>query len=1446
MTKPVDAPTSSQKDEISASPYYLHPSDHPHHVLTPMLLNGDNYERWAKLTRNNLQAKKKLGFIDGTLTKPSSNSPDYPRWLQTNSMLVGWIYASLDPHVQKSISIADDAKVMWESLKTRYSVGNASRVHQLKSDLVACRQNGQTAADYFGKLKVMWDDLDDYEPLLTCCCDKTTCSHMLRQIKRRDHERIHQFLMGLDAAQFGTTRTNILSRLSRDESITLDSIYSDIIAEERHLTVARSKEERVDAIGFAVQNGVNAIASVTRVNNTGPCTHCGRSNHNADTCFKLHGVPEWYTDKYGETASGRGRGRNSAPRGRGRGRGYSYRANNAQTSPSSSVPADFPDIPGVSKEAWSAIKNLLKPETSVSSEKLSGKTNCVDFLIDSGASHHMTGFLDLLTEIYDIPHSAVVLPNAKHTIATKEGTLILGANMKLTHVLFVPDLSCTLISVARLLRELHCFAMFTDKVCVIQDRISKTVIGIGEERNGVYHLQGTVQASANAVKRKSDKALWHMRLGHPSSKVLSSVLLNLDDFDSCTSDLKTICDVCVRAKQTRSSFPESFNKAEECFSLIHCDVWGPYKLASSCGAHYFLTIVDDHSRAVWTHLMLAKSEVGPILQKFIAMAFRQFNKQVKIVRSDNGTEFMSLKAYFAENGIIHQTSCVYTPQQNGRVERKHRHILNIARSLLFQVALPTSFWGESVLTAAYLINRTPTPILDGKTPYEILYSTSPAYDHMRVFGSLCFAKKQSARSDKFQERGRKGIFVGYPHGQKGWRIYDIESHEFFVSRDVIFQEDVFPFAEKKNITPESNSFQGIQSSILAYDDDFHSSPIVETTTDSAPDLDTSDDSTSGTLITHTTPAPAPAPTPTPAPLRRSQRNRQESVRLKDYETYSAQCDLITPPTPVSSSDTGGKCAYPMANFVSCERFSEKHQHFLASISMFDPPNTYNQAVKEKEWRNAVTFEVDALEDQGTWDIVPLPHGVKPIGSKWVFHIKYNSDGTVERYKARLVALGNHQKEGVDFTETFAPVVKMQTVRLLLDVAAAKNWELHQMDVYNAFLHGDLKEDIYMKPPPGFKTTDPSHVCKLKKSIYGLKQAPRCWFEKLSVSLLKYGFVQSKKDYSLFTSIRGSTVLHIIVYVDDLVICGNDASVIAKFKTYLSQCFKMKDLGPLKYFLGIEVARNPEGIFLSQRKYCLDVIQECGLSGSRPVDTPLEQNHKLASSTSPLFSEPDKYRRLVGRLVYLTHTKPEISYAVNMLAQFMQKPLLDHWEAVVRLVRYLKGCPGQGILLSSSSDLQLKAFSDSDHAGCPLTRRSLTGYLVKLGTSPVSWKTKKQDKVSRSSAEAEYRAMAMTCQELMWVKEVLISLGITHDQPMQLFCDSQSALHIASNPVFHERTKHIESDCHFIRDELIAGNIIFSHISTTVQPADIFTKALGSQQFRFLRDKLGVCNLHAPT
>lgn len=372
----------------------------------------------------------------------------------------------------------------------------------------------------------------------------------------------------------------------------------------------------------------------------------------------------------------------------------------------------------------------------------------------------------------------------------------------------------------------------------------------------------------------------------------------------------------------------------------------------------------------------------------------------------------------------------------------------------------------------------------------------------------------------------------------------------------------------------------------------------------------------------------------------------------------------------------------------------------------------------------------------------------------------------------------------------------------------------------------------MRPPLGFSTSHLNKACHLRKSLYGLRQSPCNWFAKLASSLRAYGFLQSHADHTLFTYCKNRVFLSVLVCV-----AGNDSAAWLSFKKYLNNCFKIKDLSPLKYFLGIEVARSPTGIFLSQRKYTLDILSEAGVSASKPAATPMEQNHRLALVEGPFLDNPAQYRRLIGRLVYLTITCPDISYGVHTLSQFLHEPRQQHMDAAMRVFHYLKGGPGQGIVLATASSLQLNAYCDSDWASCPLTRRSVTGYFVTLGTLPVSWKTKKQPIVSRSSVEAEYRAMAITTCELTWLKSFLQSLGVYHRQPMRLYCDNQSTLHIASNPVFHERTKHIEIDCHYVRERLVAGNITTAHVRSVQQLADILMKALGRPQFEYLTRKL---------
>ncbi|CAL1392348.1 unnamed protein product [Linum trigynum] len=468
-------------------------------------------------------------------------------------------------------------------------------------------------------------------------------------------------------------------------------------------------------------------------------------------------------------------------------------------------------------------------------------------------------------------------------------------------------------------------------------------------------------------------------------------------------------------------------------------------------------------------------------------------------------------------------------------------------------------------------------------------------------------------------------------------------------------------------------------------------------------------------------------------------------------------------------------------------------------------------------------EIAAQQANRTWDIVPRPPNKKIIGNRWVYAAKFHADSTLERHKARLVAKGFTQIYGIDFLYTYSPVAKLNSVKTLLAVAAAKNWEMIQLDVSNAFLNGDLEEEVYMELPPGIDK--PGYVCKLRKSIYGLKQASRQWFAKLTSVLLDFGYTQSHNDHSMFLHHSSSGISVLLVYVDDIIIAGDDKMAMQALKHHLSDQFKLRDLGHLHYFLGLEMARSREGIHICQKKYCTDLLNDTGFADSKSVVTPIDMKTRLAANDGPLLGDPGLYRRIVGRLHYLTITRPEITFAVQQLCQYSAAPTTTHIQLAYRVLKYLKNAPGQGLFYSSSSDLTLRGYSDSDWASCPDTRRSTTGYCITFGTSLIIWKSKKQGTVSRSSSEAEYRALAQLTCEVVWVKRLIQELGIDHIQPVDLFCDSRSAIYIAENPMFHERTKHIEIDCHVVRQFLQSKLIELRHLDTENQIADLFTKGL---------------------
>ncbi|XP_043717779.1 uncharacterized mitochondrial protein AtMg00810-like [Telopea speciosissima] len=385
----------------------------------------------------------------------------------------------------------------------------------------------------------------------------------------------------------------------------------------------------------------------------------------------------------------------------------------------------------------------------------------------------------------------------------------------------------------------------------------------------------------------------------------------------------------------------------------------------------------------------------------------------------------------------------------------------------------------------------------------------------------------------------------------------------------------------------------------------------------------------------------------------------------------------------------------------------------------------------------------------------------------------------------------------------------------------------------------------LQPPPSYRRKGDNMVSKLQRSLYGLKHVSRNWFSKLSTALISFDFTQSEADHSLFFLHRAPASVFVLVYVDDIIIIGFDATLLQDVKDRICTQFHTKDIGVLKYFLGIEVARSQHGLYLCQRKYTLDILDDCGLIGCRPADFPMEQNLKISDASGPILNDPAPYRRLVGRLIYLTITRPDIVHTINILSQFMHQPRQPHLDAAHRLLRYLKGTPGQGLLIPAKNALERSAYCDSDWASCPMTHRSTTGYCIFLGSVPISWKTKKQVTLSCSSAEAEYRAMAVTTCELTWLTYLLRDLGLPPPVRIPLYCGNQATLHIAANPVYHERTKHIELDCHVVREKLQQDLICTLKISSLDQLADLFTKSLGRPQFLHLRSKLGIRDRHAP-
>ena len=451
-------------------------------------------------------------------------------------------------------------------------------------------------------------------------------------------------------------------------------------------------------------------------------------------------------------------------------------------------------------------------------------------------------------------------------------------------------------------------------------------------------------------------------------------------------------------------------------------------------------------------------------------------------------------------------------------------------------------------------------------------------------------------------------------------------------------------------------------------------------------------------------------------------------------------------------------------------------------------------------------EVDSLENNNTWTFVDKPQDKNVLPGRWVYKVKYSADGEVDKYKARYVAKGFTQVEGLDFFETYAPTCKPETFRTLLAVATQKGLELRQMDVKSAYLHSEIEEEIYLEQPQGFvkqgKNGQPL-ACKLNKSIYGLKQAAKNWYESLANLLIKNGFQRSRNDYCLFVrKKKDGTFSYILLWVEDIIIAG-EHNVVNAIKSLLEKSFKMDDRGELHWFLGMRILRSEDKITVDQEKYIENLLEQFNMTNCKPKATPGEVNSKLVKNNGEhQLVDTKLYRSLVGSLLYIgKQTRPDILNVVNQLSRFFEKPDTTHWKAAKDVLRYLKGTINLRLTFIKNSSMKLVGDADADWSGDLDERKSTTGYYFKFqgNGAAISWGVKKQSTVVLSSTEAEYKAMAAAVQEAIYLRSLMKDFGYPMKEPTQIGEDNQSCIKMCHNPVMHKRSKHIDTKLHFIRE-----------------------------------------------
>ncbi|GJS69872.1 retrovirus-related pol polyprotein from transposon TNT 1-94 [Tanacetum coccineum] len=947
--------------------------------------------------------------------------------------------------------------------------------------------------------------------------------------------------------------------------------------------------------------------------------------------------------------------------------------------------------------------------------------------LDSGCSKHMTGDRSQLTNFVNKFLGTVKFGNDHVAKIMGYGDYQIG-NVTISRVYYVEGLGHNLFSVGQFC-DSNLEVAFRQHTCYIRNLEGVDLL-TGSRGDNLYTLSlGDMMASSpicllsKASKTKS--WLWHRRLSHLNFGAINHLARHglVRGLLKLKFEKDHLCSACALSKSTKKPHkPKSEDINQEKLYLLHMDLYGPMRVASVNGK-----------------------------------------------KTDNGIEFVNqtLREYYKKVGISHKTSIVRSLQQNSVVEKRNRTLIKAARTVLIYAKAPLILWAEAVSTACYTQNRSMIRLRHGKTPYELLHNKPPDLLYLHMFGALCYPTNDSENLGKriietihvdFDEL----TAMAFEHSSSGPTLHEM-TPAIISSGLVPNPHPSTPFVPPSR-TDWDMLFQPLFGEFL------NPSPSVD---HPAPEVVAPINEVIAPVLAGTTGSPSLTTVDQDAP------SPSNSQTIPETEPLVIQNDVEEDNHDIEVADMGND---PYFGVLIPEVSSDQSSSSDSIHTIVHPDHQIFE--HNSKWTKDHPLEniIGELE--------------RPVSTRLQLHEQalfcyYDAFLTAVEPKTYKDALTQAcwieamQEELNKFEQkvmSFAPVARLEAIRIFLAFAAHMNMGVYQMDVKNAFLNGNLREEVYVSQPDGFMDKDnPNHVYKLKKDLYGLKQAPCAWYDMLSSFLISQDFSKGSVDPTLFIRRDGKELLLI--------------------------------------------SQSPRGIFINQSKYALESLKKYGFDSCDPVDTPMVEKSKLDEDKEGKAVDPSHYRGMIGTLLYLTASRPDLQFAICMCARYQARPTEKHLNAVKRIFRYLKGTVHRGLWYPKDSSIALTAFADADHAGCQDTRRSTSGSMQLLGDRLVSWSSKRQKSAAISSTEAEYIALSGCCAQILWMRSQLTDYGFGFNK-IPMYCDNKSAIALCCNNVQHSRSKHIDIRFHFIKEHVENGVIELYFVNTEYQLADIFTKALG--------------------